>query len=463
VNLVSQSSEVQAAIKALAEQVKGEVFAPGGKGYDDEMTGAQTAANRKPDVIVGAAGEDDVVAAVRFAAEHGLPVAAQGTGHSLGDVDGGVVITTRRLDGVRVNADERTAWVEAGVPWGKVAEEAGKHGLAPLSGSAPAVCAVSYLLGGGLGLMSRRYGFGADHVRALDVVTADGEFRHVTAESEEDLFWALRGGRDNFGVVTGVEIDLLPVATLYGGGLFFDVERAEDVINAWERWVRTVPEEMTSSLAMVPFPDIPVLPEPLRGKHLVHIRIAYIGDAESGEKLVEPLRGIGPRVLEGLREMPYPESGSISNDPTKPMPYFGSSAMLSDLDSTAIHTFLELTGPGSEQQFIVELRHLGGAIARRPAVASAVGHRDAAFTFGALTKLTSDDADVTPVREAHAGVLKAMAPWTVGRCLNFVYGSLTPEEVAEAYDPDDYERLTRLKARFDPANTFRLNYNIPPA
>ena len=460
---MSQSSEVKAAIKALAEQVKGEVFSPGGKGYAEEMTGAQTAATRKPDVIVGAAGEDDVVAAVRFAAAHGLPVAAQGTGHSLGDVDGGVVITTRRLDGVRVNADERTAWVEAGVPWGKVAEEAGKHGLAPLSGSAPAVCAVSYLLGGGLGLMSRRYGFGADHVRALDVVTADGELRHVTAESDADLFWALRGGRDNFGVVTGVEIDLLPVATLYGGGLFFDVERAEDVINAWERWVRTVPEEMTSSLAMVPFPDIPVLPEPLRGKHLVHVRFAYIGDAESGEKLVEPLRAIGPRVLESLREMPYTESGSISNDPTNPMPYYGSNAMLSDLDSTAIHTFLELTGPGADPQFIVELRHLGGAIARPPAVANAVGHRDAAFTFGVLTKLASDDADVTPVREAHEAVLKAMAPWTVGRCLNFVYSTLTAEEVAEAYNPDDYERLTHLKARFDPINTFRLNYNIPPA
>jgi hypothetical protein len=447
----------------LTERVQGPVLTPDEVGYDDERAGFQTAARRRPDVIVGATGEDDVRVAVEFAGARGLPVAVQGTGHAPVTIEGGVLISTGRMTGVRVDADERSARIEAGTRWAQVLEAAAPHGLAPLSGSAPQLCATSYLLGGGLGLMARRYGYAADHVRGIDVVTADGELRHVTVDEDADLFWALRGGRDNFGIATAIEIDLMPVSRLYGGGLFFDAEHAEDVLNAWERWLRTAPEEMTSSLAMVPFPDIPALPEPLRGRHVVHIRIAYTGDADSGEKLVEPLRAIGPRLMEGLREMPYTESGSICNDPTDPMPYHGSNAMLRDLDGAAIQTLLDLAGPDADQKFIVELRHLGGALARPPAVPNAVGHRDASFALGVLTRLPSADADADAVRAAHDQLLERLSPWTVGRCLNFTYGVTTPQEVSTAYDPDDYRRLTELKARYDPENMFRLNHNIPPA
>ena len=439
------------------------MLTPGEEGYDEELKGFQTAARRQPDVVVGATGEDDVRRAVRFAADRAMPVAVQGTGHGLSAMRGGVLITTRRMTGVRVDTGERTAWIEAGAPWSKVVEAAAPHGLAPLSGSAPGVCASSYLLGGGLGLMARAYGYGADHVRSIDAVTASGELRHVTPDEDADLFWAMRGGRDNFGIATAVEVDLVPVSRLYGGGLFFDASRAGDVLDAWVRWTSGVPDEMTSSLAMVPFPDIPVLPEPLRGRHAVHIRIAYTGDAERGARLVEPLRAVAPRIMERVQDMPYTESGSICNDPPDPMPYHGSSAMLRDLDDAAIRALLDVGGPDASHKLILELRHLGGALARRPAVPNAVGHRDARFALGVLSRLPDADADHSEARAVHDDLHGRLSRWSLGRCLNFTYGELTPEEVGTAYDAGDYERLRQLKRRYDPANTFRLNHNIPPA
>jgi hypothetical protein len=457
-----ESGDFATAVGKLAEQVRGPVLTPGADGYDDEIAAYQTAAKREPQVVVGATGADDVRGAVAFAAARDLPVAVQGTGHAVIPMDGGLLITTRRMDGVSIDAQARTARIEAGTRWARVIELASPYGLAPLSGSAPHVCATSYLLGGGLGLMGRRFGYAADHVRSVNLVTADGALRHVTAEDEPDLFWGVRGGQGNFGVATDVEVELVPVEKIYGGGLFFDAAQAEDVLDTWREWTSTVPEEMTSSLAIVPFPDVPALPPPLRGKHLVHIRIAYTGDAATGEKLVEPLRAIGPRVLEGLREMPYSESGSISNDPTDPAPYYATNAMLGGLDEHAVGDLLEVAGPGrSTVPLIVEIRQLGGALARQPEVPNAVGHRDAAFVVGTLTILRAADPDAA--RAAHDQLGKVLAPWTVGRCLNFTYGVTTPDEVASCYDPDDYRRLTELKARFDPANMFRLNHNIPPA
>jgi FAD/FMN-containing dehydrogenase len=441
----------------LAAQVTGRVLGPDDHGFKDATAGFQTAAHREPTVVVVPETDEDVAAAVRWAAAHDLPVAVQGTGHGLATLAGGVLINTCRLTAVGVDAEARTATVEAGATWAQVVEPAAPHGLAPLSGSAPNVCAVSYTLGGGMGHLARKYGYAADHVRSIDVVTADGAIRHVTADSDPDLFWALRGGRDNFGIVTRIEVELMPVERLYGGGLFFDAERAADIVTAWHDWLATVPEELTSSVGVVPFPDVPALPPPLRGKRVVHIRIAYLGDADSGAKLVEPLRQIGPRLMEKVTEIPYSESGSICNDPTDPMPYHGTSAMLRDLDENAIRTLLDAADP----TLILELRQLGGALSRPPAVPNSVGHRDAAFALGVLSRITPDNADTVSV--AHDELARTLAPWTLGRCLNFTYGTLPAQDVATAYDVLDYQRLAELKANYDPANMFRLNHNIPPA
>ncbi|HEY1572569.1 MAG TPA: FAD-binding oxidoreductase [Pseudonocardiaceae bacterium] len=446
----------------LALQVDGPVFTADTPGYRDEIAGFRTGTRREPDLVVGATSAADVSAAVRHAAAHDLPVGVQGSGHVLTTLTGGVLVTTSRLADVRVDADARTARFEAGAVWSDIAGRTVPMGLAPLSGSAPRVCAMSYLLGGGIGLMVRKYGFAADHVRALDVVTADGGIRHVTESDDGDLFWALRGGRDNFGIVTAAEIDLVPEPTIYGGGLFFDATRyAERALTLWRQWTADQPLAMSGSLAMVPFPDAPTLPEPLRGKHVVHIRIAYAGNPADGERLTEPLREIGPRLIDHVHDMPYTESGSISEHPTDPMPYHGSGAMITDIDEDFLHTLLDQAGPGGEHRLIVELRHLGGAAARPARVPNSVGHRDARFACGLLSRLGPVDAETA--EQSHAQLMTALRPWTAGLCLNFTHGMCTADEISTAYDVAAYRRLTELKARYDPQNMFRLNYNIPPA
>jgi FAD/FMN-containing dehydrogenase len=436
------------------------VLTPGDAGYDDERAGFQTGARHRPAVIVGATGAADVRAAVAFAADRELPVAVQSAGHGVAvrDSGGGMLITTGRMTGVRVDAGTRTAWIEAGTRWDRVIEAAAQHGLAPLSGSFPGVGAVAYTLGGGLGLLSRRYGYAADHVRSIDVVTADGQVRHVTAEAEPDLFWALRGGRDNFGVVTGLEVALVPVTRLYGGGLFFDGSRAVDVLDGYRQWTETVPDEMSTSVGLIPFPDVPAVPEPLRGRHVLHVRIAYTGPAADGERLVEPLRAIGPRLIDKLDDMPYTAGGSIYNEPAQPHAYSGTNAFLAGFDATAAGTVWDLAGPAAPVPCVVELRHLGGALAAPPEVPNAVGHRDARYLLRVLSPL---DPDPTAT---HERLLAALKPWsTGGRCLNFLYGKKTPDQVRDAYEPADHRRLTRLKAAYDPADLFRLGDHIPPA
>ncbi|GGM73058.1 oxidoreductase [Longimycelium tulufanense] len=467
---MSQQEQVVAAdVDSLARQVRGPVLRPGDAGYDGERAGFQTYGSRQPQVIVGAVDAQDVRAAVGFARSHGVPVAIQATGHGLpAETQGGVLISTRRMSGVRINADRRTAAIEAGVRWEQVIEAAARHGLAPLSGSSPQVGAISYVLGGGISLLARSHGYAADHVRAVDVVTADAQLRRVTAESDPVLFWALRGAGGNFGVVTALEIDLVPVVRLYGGGLYFDAPLVGDVLDAWQRWTHTVPEDLTSSIALIPFPDKPVLPEPLRGRHVAHVRIAYTGDTETGERLVQPLRAVGSRLIDTLGEMPYTASHSICNDPTMPMPYYGTTRMLRDLDTAAVQALLELAGPGAASPCVVELRHLGGVLGRPPAVANAVGNRGAQYSLGLTSRLGSvapTEEELDTVRGVQRDVLNALQPWdTGGRYLNFLTGEgADVQQVRTAYDRADYERLTELKAAYDPGNMFRLNHNIPPA
>ncbi|GIG69197.1 FAD-binding oxidoreductase [Phytomonospora endophytica] len=447
-------------MKQLTERFTGPVLTPDDERYDAERTGWQTARAHRPDLVVGAATPADVQAAVKHAADHGLPVAVQGTGHASAAVaaEGGVLITTERMAAVRVDPDAATAWVAAGTRWNQVVSETAPFGLAPLSGSAPHVGAVSYTLGGGLGLLSRTYGYAADHVRSLDVVTADGHLRHVTPDNEPDLFWALRGGRDNFGVVTGMEIDLVPVTTIYGGTLIFSGERTAEIFDAYLQWTATVPEAMNSSIASILSPNLPAIPEPLRGRRTVHIRISYTaGDLATAESLVAPLRTLGT-MIDTVGKMAFADSGVIHNDPVAPTAAESSTAMLGDLNSDALPALLEQ----EPTPHIVELRHLGGAMARPPAIPNAVGNRDARFLLNLVSPLAS--AELSRIRTAHERIIAALGPWdTGGRFLNYLSGHGAASQVRAAYSPADYRRLSEIKAVYDPHNTFRLNHNIAPA
>ncbi|MFC8826659.1 FAD-binding oxidoreductase [Streptomyces sp. NPDC057137] len=435
------------------------VFRPGDPGYDDELAGFQLGFSPRPDVVVGATGTGDVRTAVAHAAAHGLPVGVQATGHGVpAAAEGGLLITTKRMDGVRIDPGARTATIEAGVRWRQVVEAAGPHGLAPLNGSSPGVGAVSYTLGGGLGLLAREFGYTADHVRGLDVVTADARLRRVTPSSDPELFWALLGGGHNFGVVTALEVGLAPVARLYGGALLFDGELRDDVVRTYLEWVKAVPDTLTSSLAVMVFPDMEELPPFLRGRYTLSVRVAFTGDEAAGERLVAPLRAIGPTITDSLREMPYTESATIHSDPEFPHAYWGDSAMLSGLDAETLTDLLELTGPAAPMMCVVQLNPLGGALAKEPAVPNAVPYRDAVFLIRGLSPLAGPD--LAAVRELYGRFFDRLAPVTVGRSLNFVFADGARTE--GLYDAETARRLAGLKAHYDPANLFRRNYNIAP-
>ncbi|MFF4354317.1 FAD-binding oxidoreductase [Streptomyces sp. NPDC001530] len=428
------------------------VLRPGEPGYDEELAGFQTGFAQRPAVIFAASSADDVAAAVRYAASAGLPVGVQATGHGLpGAAEGGVLITTKRMDEVSVDPQARTVRVHAGVRWGQVVAAAEPYGLAPLNGSAPGVGAVSYTLSGGLGILAREFGYAADHVRSLDVVTADGRLRHVTPASDGNLYWALLGGGHNFGVVTELEIGLVPVARLYGGSLAFD-GRAVDpvaVLRAYERWTRTVPDGLTSSFAAVPYPDVPGMPPQLRGRYVISVRVAYTG--ADGERVVAPLREIGPVLADSLREMPYAESHTIHRDPDFPHTYYGDSAVLSELDAAAAGELLARTGPDAPAMCVVQINHLGGALAQD--APNSVPHREGRFLVRLLAMTDREQA-----REVLDPAFEGIASWTIGRALNFAFGA--GDRTEGLYDAGTRKRLAGLKSEYDPANLFRRNYNI---
>lgn len=446
-------------IDQLTAEVRGRVLLPGQPGFADEHAGFNTSVEHHPAVIVRATGAADVIAAVRYARAAQLPVAVQATGHGVSTpADGAVLISTRQMTGLRIGPGARTARVEAGVRWEQVIHEAAQFGLAPLNGSSPLVGAVSYTLGGGMGVMAHKYGYAADHVRELDLVTADGELVHASPHERPDLFWALRGGKGNFGVVTSMVFDLMPVSRLYGGALLFDGVHAADVLRRYVTWTATVPEELTSSIALLRLPDLPQVPELLRDKLMVHVRVAFLGTAAEGETWLAPLRAVAPTVQDTVVDRPYREVEQIHSDPTDPFPYYERCTMLRHLPAAAVDTLLDLAGPGTDPtEMVVEVRHLGGALRREPAEPNAVGNRDAEYCLATLTM-----APVAETADPEA-LPQKLAQWSTGRrYLNFLSGPGTAEQTQDAYDPDTYERLTRVKAAYDPQNLFRVNHNIPP-
>ncbi|MDO0925057.1 nuclear transport factor 2 family protein [Streptomyces sp. TG1A-8] len=447
----------------LAAGLTGPVFRPGDDGYARECAPYNLAVAHRPAVVVGAATAADVQAAVRFAAARSLPVAVMSTGHqAIVPADGAVLVTTHRMSEVTVDAHARVARVEAGVRWQQVVDAAAPYGLAPLNGSSPLVGVVGHTLGGGLSpTMGRMHGWAADHVTAIDVVTADGELRRADATVETDLFWALRGGKSNFGVVTAMEFRLFPAQTLWAGGLFFAGEHAAEVLHAYSRFTATVPDALTSSVALLRLPPLPGVPDFLADRFAVHIRISHLGTAEEGAELVAPLRAAAPVLLDTLGDMPYDSFAQIHADPVDPAPFLERTAMLRSLAPDTVEEILAVAGPAADcpVQF-VELRHLGGALGH-PAD-NAVGNRDALFALWVVA--VGMPADLGRQNAFADAFLGSMRPWaTGGRYLNFMATHDTADDdVRTAYAEKDYRRLRSIKRQYDPTNLFRLNHNIRP-
>ncbi|WP_433383503.1 FAD-binding oxidoreductase [Actinoplanes sp. CA-142083] len=442
-------------IDALRRRLTGKITIKGDDAYAGLTAAFNLAVTASPAVIVEARDAQDVAEAVRFASAEGLAVAVQATGHGLAEsLDGALLVHTGRLDECVVHPEERWARVGAGVRWQQVLDAAAPHGLAALSGSAPGVGVVGYTTGGGLGPVGRSFGWASDRVRAIELVTGDGVLRRVTAQDEPDLFWAVRGGKGALGIVTALEFDLIAQPTLYAGALYFDGADTAAVVHAWRDWSATLPIEATTSLALLQLPALPGIPEPLAGKFSVAVRFAWTGALPDGESALAPMREIAKPVIDAVQTIPYAAIGMIHNDPTDPMPVHEGAELLHDLPTEAVDALLAVAGPAAgSPQVIVELRHLGGALAEPPTYPSALCHRDAAFSLITIGVLAPPIADAVA---SHAGrVSEAMAPWTTGGVLPNLAAGVGEERIARSYDPETLARLLALAEQYDPANVLR--------
>jgi hypothetical protein len=451
--------------------LRGTAYAPGEDGYDEARKAWNLNAHQHPALVVMAAGPVDVITAVRLARDEDLGVGVMATGHGVAyPCDGGVLINTSRMRGVRVDPEARTARVEPGALWADVIPEAQVFGLAGLLGSSSGVGVVGYTMGGGFGWLGRKYGFNADSVREADVVTADGELLRVSAYEHPDLFWGLKGGGGNFGIVTSLKFALYPLTTIYGGNLFYPLGRTAEVLDLYSRWVETLPDEMTTAVAFMNFPPLPEIPEPLRGGSFVSVRGCYCGEPpEAGEELLGPWREFGEPLVDTFGTMPYREMDAIGMDPPDPLTVYSHVELLYELSPEAIDKLVEVAGVESDSPLVMlELRQLGGALAQPPSDLSPIGRRDSKFIIFGLGMNPTPEAtpEVAQLVQRHlAYVAEEMHPYETGATyVNFLtFGDLTPERMQAAYSPEDWERLVELKDRYDPDNLFRFNHNIPPS
>ena len=371
-----------------------------------------------------------------------------------------MLLKTSPMRRVHINPATHTARAEAGALWQDVTVPASQHGLAALGGTSPNVGVTGYTLGGGLGWLARRYGLAANSVTAVELVTPDGRLVRADAAHEPDLFWAVRGGGGSVGVVTAIEMLLYPVRELYAGALFFPIQRTSEVLRAWREWTDTVPDEVTSIGRILRLPPLPEIPEFLRGRALAMVEAAYLGDASDGAKLFRPLRALGPE-LDTFATIQAAALQQLHMDPEQPVPAEGDGALLADLPPGALDALVALAGPDADTPLLsIEIRHLGGALARQAPGGGALAKIDANYALFAT--------GVTPTPElgdtvrAHAQALKdALRVWRADHdYYNFVE---TPAEAHVAFPRASYQRLREIKASYDPDQVIISTHPVRPA
>ena len=438
----------------------GAVALPGDEAYEAGRSPWNSYVDQRPAMIAYPATPQEVAEVMHYARDAGLRVAPQSTGHNaapLGDLSDSVLLRTSAFTEISIDADQRIARVGGGVLWQDVVEAAAAHGLYPLHGSSPDVAVAGYSLGGGIGWLARLHGLQANSLTAIEIVTAGGEIVRADAEHHADLFWALRGGGGNFGVVTALEFRLYEYTEAYGGMLVWDWQHAERVLRAWVEWSRSAPANVTTSWRILQIPDIEDAPPPLRGRQVVVIDGAVIADEERAAEIIAPLRDLEPE-MDLWATMPAAGLTHIHGDPEAPTPTVSDTAILDGIDEEAIRALIGVAGPDSNSPlFMVELRQLGGALAHPAEGGGALSHFDGEFIlFAGHLAATPEMAAVGDA--ASRNVVGTMWPWNNGRhYLNFAESKV---EARAGFRADAYERLRAVRDAYDPQRRMRANHEI---
>jgi FAD/FMN-containing dehydrogenase len=434
------------------------IVRPEDDGWDQARLAWDLSVDQHPAAVAFPESAADVVAAVELAREEGLRVAAQGTGHGagpLGPLADTLVVKTERMRGVEVDADAGIARVEAGVISRELAEAAAAHGLAPLGGSAPDVGVVGYTLGGGLGWLGRKHGLATNNVEAAELVTADGQLVRANDQNERDLFWALRGGGGNFGVVTALEVRLVPLAEAYAGILWWPIERGGEVLQTWRELTEgVVPDELTTVGRFLRVPPFPEVPEEIRGKSFVVVEAIHLGDPAEADALLAPLRDLGP-AMDTMQTIPAQALGQVHMDPEQPTPGAGDGLVLSALPPEAVDELVRAAGADSDSELIsVEVRQLGGAFARSNPDDGALTSIDAEFLLFAVGMAASPEQASATAAQVDA-VQEALASWAAPyMTMNFAGRRTDPRTL---WRQEVYDRLRAVKERVDPSGMIRAN------
>ena len=449
----------------LRAATRGTVVGPADPDYDTARAVRNAMIDKRPIVVVQAANAGDVLTAVRFAADNSLTVAVRGGAHSVpgfGTAEGAVVVDLSAMRGVRVDPDSRTARVEGGATWGDLNAATYPFGLATTGGIISTTGVGGLTLGGGIGYLARGLGLSLDNLVAADVVTADGTFHLASEKDDADLFWAIRGGGGNFGVVTSFEFRLSPVKDVYGGPIFFELDRAGDLFRLYRELIADAPEQLGGFPAYQIAPPLPFIPEERHGTTLALFVACWAGDLDKGEQVLKPLRDLAPSVAEMVGPMPYPALNSAFDDlyPAD-LRHYWKASFATELTDEAIEAHVEHGAKVPAMTSTMHIYPINGACHRVESDATAFAYRDASFATviaGMWPDAADDEQNTAWVRSYY----DAIAPHSEeGGYINFMAGD--DQGRIRANYRGNYDRLQQVKGRYDPDNMFRHNQNIAPA
>ncbi len=457
---MAATRQAESTIQQLRTQISGQVIAPADTGYDQARQVFMPQFDRRPAAIVRPADAGEVASVVDLAREQGFELAVRSGGHSAAGhsvSEGGIVLDLSNLKGLEIDVAAEEAWAETGLTAGELTTAAQAEGLAIGLGDTGSVGIGGLTLGGGIGYLVRKHGLAIDDLLGAELVTADGRLLHVDAEHDPDLFWAIRGGGGNFGVATRFHYRLHPVGTVTGGLLVLPA--TADVVAGFIAAAEAAPEELSTIANVMTAPPLPFLPAEAHGKLVVLAMLVHAGPLEEGERAVAPFRALATPLADMLRPMPYSDIYPPEDPDYRPRAA-ARTMFVDTVDTAAAETILGRLEGSTAMLRAVQLRVLGGAMARVPVDATAFAHRQSKIMVN-IAAIYGDPAEAQ-VHEAWAGETAAALRQTdTGAYVNFV-GDEGEERIRAAYPGAAWERLAAVKGRYDPDNLFRLNQNIAP-